>query len=118
MPLIFVYGTLKRGCKNHRQLDGQRFVGEARTGPGWVMYHLGAYPGMVSADGEANGVAGELWEVTAEALARLDQFEGVPEGLYRRGRIALAEPPGCTADTYIFLHDISGHRRLPENWSE
>ena len=32
--LLFVYGTLKRGCRNHANLVGQRFVGEARTVPG------------------------------------------------------------------------------------
>lgn len=42
--LLFVYGTLQRGRVNHGQLAGQRFVGPARTVPGFRLYDLGAIP--------------------------------------------------------------------------
>jgi len=37
MTRIFVYGTLKRGGRNHHFMAGQQFVGEARTAPGYTL---------------------------------------------------------------------------------
>lgn len=124
---LFVYGTLKRGCKNHAQLDGQTYLGPARTVPGFQLYDLGDYPGMIVADGELNrptgtaalaGVSGELWLVTPDALARLDDFEGVDEGLYRREPVGLLAPfDGISAQTYFYNRD-PGVRPLGSTWSE
>jgi gamma-glutamylaminecyclotransferase len=81
--LLFVYGTLKRGGRNHRLLADQRFVREVETAPAYRVYDLGPYPGLVR--DEANGLAvrGELWDVSGCALEELDDFEGVP-GLFDR----------------------------------
>ncbi len=87
--LLFVYGTLKRGCCNHTRLAGQRFVGLARTMPGHRLHDMGGYPGLVAASEEPGGVEGEIWSVDAKALSQLDAFEGVAEGLYRRAPVAL-----------------------------
>lgn len=118
MPLIFVYGTLKRGCKNHRQLAGQTFVGEARTVAGYRLYDLGDYPGMVADETDTAGVTGEVWSVDAIALARLDAFECVYEGLYRRVAVSLVAPFGDVAvETYLYACD-PGSRVLGSTWSE
>lgn len=90
--LLFVYGTLKRGCCNHTRLAGQRFVGLARTMPGHRLHDMGGYPGLVAASEESGGVEGEIWSVDAKALSQLDAFEGVAEGLYRRAPVALQPP--------------------------
>ena len=63
MTTVFVYGTLKRGGSNHAFLGRQRFLGEARTMPGFTLYSLGDYPGMVRAPGDTAGVTGELWVI-------------------------------------------------------
>jgi gamma-glutamylaminecyclotransferase len=93
---LFVYGTLKRGLRNHRLLAGQQFLGEAVTEPRYRVLDLGPYPGLV-ADG-ANGLAvrGEVWAVAACCLAGLDDFEGVPE-LFVRGPVAVAGFDGVEA---------------------
>ncbi|MDI1319207.1 MAG: gamma-glutamylcyclotransferase, partial [bacterium] len=77
MTCVFVYGTLKRGGSNHAFLARQRFLGEARTAPGFTLYSLGDYPGMVRAPGDTAGVTGELWVVDDTCLAELDQLEGL-----------------------------------------
>ncbi len=41
MPLLFVYGTLKRGERANRLLSGQRFVGAAETEPRYRLVDLG-----------------------------------------------------------------------------
>ena len=68
---LFVYGTLKRGGSNHHHLAGQTFLGPARTTPGFTLFSLGAYPGLVAAPADTRGVTGELWSVDAACLARL-----------------------------------------------
>lgn len=117
MPL-FVYGTLKRGGGNHRWLADQQFIGEARTRPGFTLYALDGYPGLVPSPA-APGVTGELWTVDAARLAELDGFEGVDEGLYARQRIALA-PPFATAraETYVYLRSLDGRREIGATWRE
>jgi gamma-glutamylcyclotransferase (GGCT)/AIG2-like uncharacterized protein YtfP len=117
--LIFVYGTLKRGCRNHHHLAGQKFVGAARTVPGYTLFDLGGYPGLVAKAADRAGVTGEIWSVDAEALRRLDAFEGVPEGLYRRAPIALQAPHADTqADAYYALHRMDGRREVGAEWRE
>lgn len=118
MHVLFVYGTLKRGFKNHRHIADQRFVGEARTAPGYQLYDLGDYPGLVADGTDTLGVNGELWEVDAAGLVRLDEFEGVAEGLYRRVRVELfGSSPHDHADTYLYARD-PGQNRLGPTWLE
>lgn len=115
--LLFVYGTLQRGRVNHGQLAGQRFVGPARTVPGFRLYDLGGYPGLGPFPEAVTGVTGEVWAVDAAALARLDAFEGVGEGLYRRGPVALQSPyVGEAVEAYFPVADVSGRPVVGETW--
>lgn len=115
---LFVYGTLKRGGCNHGRLTGQRFVGEARTLPGFTLYALDGYPGLVASPA-ASGVTGELWIVDAPRLADLDAFEGVDEGLYARQRINLAAPfATADAETYVYLRPLDDRREIGATWRE
>lgn len=117
--LIFVYGTLKRGGSNHHFLTGQKFIGEARTVPGFRLYALGGFPGMIPLSSDEDGVKGEVWSVDAPALIRLDGLEGVDEGMYRRLPIALCEPfEGQTIETYIYNRSIAGRKDLGAEWVE
>lgn len=119
MTLVFVYGTLKRGGRNHRCLAGQQFLGEARTAPGYMLYSLGDYPGMVRSADTSHDVTGEVWEVDAACLAQLDELEGVAEGLYERVSLPLA--PLCTdqpVETYLYLRNVEGRAAIGSVWNE
>ena len=117
MSLVFVYGTLKRGGENHHYLAGQSFLGPASTAPGYALYDLGGYPGMVRAPGAA-GVAGEVWSVDEACLGRLDELEGTAEGLYRREDVPLqAGPAGRGAQAYIYLRGVEGRPPLGGEWT-
>ncbi len=112
MACVFVYGTLKRGGDNHGVIAGQRFVGEARTEPAFRLYLLDGYPGMVE---QAPGLSieGELWEVDAACLARLDELEGTAEGLYARVPVPLLPPhAGAGAETYLYRRSVEGRADL------
>jgi gamma-glutamylaminecyclotransferase len=88
MTILFVYGALKRGQRNHRLIADQTFLGEVATEPRYRVFDLGPYPGLVV--DEANGLAvrGELWAVSACCLAELDEFEEVP-GPFVRETVAI-----------------------------
>lgn len=82
---VFVYGTLRRGEVND--------INELQPVPGFVghaslngtLYPMGWYPGLVL--GGAMPVAGEVYSVTPELEARLDEIEGLlpePSGEYTK----------------------------------
>jgi gamma-glutamylcyclotransferase (GGCT)/AIG2-like uncharacterized protein YtfP len=112
MPYVFVYGTLKRGSDNHRELAGQRFVGPARTSPAFRLYQLNGYPGMVEAP-DGLSIEGELWEVDPGGLDRLDRFEGTDAGLYARVPIRLLPPlDTIQVETYLYRQSVAGRQDL------
>ena len=119
MTHLFVYGTLKRGCKNHVQIAGQTYVGEARTTAGYRLYSLGSYPGMVTDATDTAGVTGEVWSVDDHALVHLDDFEGVHEDLYHRERVTLAAPFAETdVHTYLYAGSVAERPQLGVTWVE
>jgi gamma-glutamylaminecyclotransferase len=73
--ILFVYGTLKQGGRNHRLIGGQCYLGEAATEPRYRLFDLGPYPGLVRDDAAGLSVAGELWEVSENCIGELDEFE-------------------------------------------
>jgi gamma-glutamylaminecyclotransferase len=119
MNLIFVYGTLKRGGANHHFISGQALVGAAWTAPGFVLYDLAGYPGMVAESGNPEGVTGEVWSVDDECLANLDLLEGTADGLYRREGVPLRPPFARNrVEAYIYLQGVDGRRRVGSVWVE
>ena len=117
MSCVFVYGTLKRGGSNHAFLAAQKFLGPAHTAPGFTLFSLGDYPGLVPSPTDRDGVTGEVWSVDTACLAQLDQLEGTSENLYRRAPIALLPPfDQTTVETYFYLRSVEGHTHLGATW--
>jgi gamma-glutamylcyclotransferase (GGCT)/AIG2-like uncharacterized protein YtfP len=82
--LVFVYGTLKRGERNHHWLEGASWQGEAELS-GVLLHDLGPFPMAVIGEGTA---IGEVYAVEEQGLARLDELEGFPR-LYDRQMLSL-----------------------------
>jgi gamma-glutamylaminecyclotransferase len=117
MSLVFVYGTLMRGYANHHFMSGQTFAGTAQTPPGYTLYDLAGYPGMVREAGDAQGVFGEVWSVDDDCLARLDALEGTSEGLYSRGVVPLGVPFAKErVEAYFYLRATDGRPRIGAEW--
>jgi gamma-glutamylcyclotransferase (GGCT)/AIG2-like uncharacterized protein YtfP len=77
---LFVNGTLMRGDVLHRNLDGARFISEARTAPRYRLYSIGdVHPGMIDAESAGVSVSGEVYELDLEHLERIIASE--PPGL-------------------------------------
>lgn len=107
---VFVYGTLRRGGRNHALLAGSRCLGAFATQARYRLLDLGPYPALV--DGGSDRVAGEVYEVEAVVLERLDELEGHPT-FYRRAPIAL--DPSAPADVQGYLlaaEQTSSHPRV------
>jgi len=93
-PLLFVYGSLKRGQRAHHLLQGLPWLGQAWL-PGACLHDLGPFPMAVLGEGS---IQGELYGVSEADLAALDRFEGAPR-LYQRHWLNLAD--GRSAWVYL-----------------
>jgi len=80
--LLFVYGSLKRGERNHGQLREARLEGKGSVS-GLSLYDLGPFPMAVVDPSGSSVLHGEIYAVTAEQLEHVDRFEGAPR-LYER----------------------------------
>lgn len=109
---IFLYGTLRRGGSRDatRFYVGAEFVAAARVRG--VLHDFGEYPGL-RLGAEAGWVHGEIFEVTAQALAGLDEWEGIdpaaPDaGEYRRVRASVRREDG--GDETCWIYEIAEAR--------
>jgi gamma-glutamylcyclotransferase (GGCT)/AIG2-like uncharacterized protein YtfP len=113
--LLFAYGTLK---------DPQQLVAVvgfpvrcAVVGAGTVggiLYDVGEYPALRPSESHADLVPGVLLDVDDAALARLDAYEGVPEGLYLRQRGAVRLDDGRRVEAWVYVYNraTDGLRRI------
>lgn len=96
---LFVYGTLRQGCPNHRLIFGSRYLGPATTVEPYVMVtqkprsfpYIFKHPDLY-----ATPINGEMYEINQETLRKLDELEGHPDH-YLRTQILVVSPKG---DTY------------------
>ncbi|MCL6415099.1 gamma-glutamylcyclotransferase [Aestuariirhabdus sp. Z084] len=72
LPLVAVYGSLRRGLWNHHILAHSEYVAKTRL-PGWQMFSLGRFPGVRRGQGY---ITVEIYRVTPPVLKALDQMEG------------------------------------------
>lgn len=120
---LFVYGTLKRGFYNHTILldykgNDSTFIRELSL-PGYDMYSLGGFPGVVLGKGQ---ITGELYKVNDEILCRTDRLEGVNakfpyKGLYRREKARMiSEDQFGTWNYWIYLYngDVSTRQKIED----
>src|SRR6056297_2665288 len=90
---VFVYGTLLRGCGNHRVLAGAEFVTTVFFGDvNYRMIHLGGFPGVVFDKDYRGPLYGEVYRINPSIEDRLDALEGYngpdnPYNLYNKGVI-------------------------------
>jgi gamma-glutamylaminecyclotransferase len=117
MPLIFVYGTLKRGESNNHVIGSQKFCGAAQTKAGYVLYTLDGYPGMVADPAGLEPIRGEVWSVDDACLVCLDALEGTDQGLYARLPVALQAPFSDSAvEAYYYRQSVQGRTRARSDW--
>ena len=106
--LLFIYGTLMPGLRLEAEMQGARFVGTAQV-PGQLV-DVGRYPGFLVGDGL---VMGEVYEIDAAHLARLDGVEDMVPGnraasQYWREEVTVASGPlmGQRVQTYVYNRSV------------
>lgn len=103
-PLVFVYGTLKRGFGNHRvmQMAGGQFVCEGKTAYRLPLIQRGL-PFLLDQPGRGHHVEGEIYRVPDEAgWRRLDRLEGHPD-FYRRKLTDIVGDDGETYEAWTYF---------------
>ena len=90
MKHFFVYGTLKKGMKNHHILRKLKatYVADVETTKPYPMFDLGnGFPFVQDKPGKGLIIQGELYVIEDDEQEKsLDRFEGVPS-LYKKGLI-------------------------------
>jgi len=99
---VFVYGTLKRGHGNHRELEGATFLGEGQTAERYAL-HVQRLP-MVDRNNPVSSIQGELYLVDRATFADLDRLEGHPN-CYRRYLIRVVLADGSVRAAWMYFFD-------------
>ncbi len=110
-PRVAVYGTLKKGQRNHHWLEGATLIGHDRL-DAITLYDLGPYPGAKLA--ASNGTVVEIYAIDAQQLKRLDEledyFHDAPnEGVYDRAVLATQHGE---AWCYLYNADIDDSTQI------
>lgn len=113
--LVFVYGTLRCGASNHWRMDGAESIAEGTVAGS--IHRIEWYPGLVL--GGDSRVVGEVFAVTPDHLAALDEFEGVsaaeiPGCEYRRVKTTVTTADGAIdAWVWEWIAPVDESKRIP-----
>lgn len=106
--LLFAYGSLMKGERQHGELEEGTCIGLVTTRDRFRLVDLGLYPAMI--DSPDMQIEGELYSIPRKLLIRLD---GVKELGRLFHRVTIALETGVEAETYM-MHEaqVRGRRRL------
>jgi len=123
--MVFVYGTLKQGMRNHSVIE--RIKGEfqfpAETIGLYPMFDLGnGFPYLQDVVGTGYIIQGEIYKIPTENMKTLDYFEGVPD-LYKKGMIEVEfEGNVIEANCYFISNELDENElqdvKLFSNWED
>jgi gamma-glutamylcyclotransferase (GGCT)/AIG2-like uncharacterized protein YtfP len=99
LPVLFVYGTLKRGCWNHDLVSGSEYLGGGVV-RGYTLL-VDGIPYAVPSPKNCL-VRGELYRVDWATVRRVDRLEGHPEW-YKRTLVRVETKEG-TVEAYMYVY--------------
>lgn len=100
--LIFVYGTLKKGCRNNNYLSDATYLGMAETAELYSMRkHEYWYPAVIESV-QLHNITGELWSCDSRTLKSLDRLEDTPSLFYRKEVPIIHDAKVLNAWIYFF----------------
>lgn len=73
---IFAYGTLKKGGKLHKHMEGAKYIRKKKL-TGYVLYLAPdeTYPLLYHTGKKKDVVMGELWRIDKKIQKKLDKYE-------------------------------------------
>lgn len=101
--MVFVYGTLKKGFRNHHYL--QKYQGVLAVAPGIELHDGPGFPYAKEGDGTA---IGEIYYIDYDTMRRLDNLEGVPTH-YNRVRTQVFAS-GKKVDSWIYISPANAEK--------
>ena len=106
--LLFVYGSLLPGERDHELMAGATLIGPARTSAGYKLVDLGVYPALLV--GGDVSVVGELYRIDKKRRFSIDVRKECPV-LFHRTSVTLED--GTVAEAYAMNEDqVRGKRRI------
>lgn len=108
---VFIYGTLKRGFRNHRVIEQEEYVGPASTGNNYSMVVTSGtqapFP-IVFPDGRGDkmgAIYGEVYKVRPRTIRELDYLESNGT-MYKRAitPVYVAFKDGTVKKVYAFMY--------------
>ena len=103
---VFVYGSLKRGFRNHHFLETSRFIGPGTTRRDFDLLDLGYFPAMIKGGGFA--IRGEVFMVDRRTLKSLDWLEGNGTFYQREQHPVIIEGAGLVSAWIYLLLEPAG----------
>lgn len=107
---LFVYGTLRSAKRGPELLHDCEWIGTG-TVHGTLYDIDGEYPALMLYGNAV--VDGEIWRCPSPALLRLDEYEGVRDGLFRRvARQVSNDATGGETACWLYVAGPALSRRL------
>ncbi len=100
-PLVFAYGTLRRGADNHHLLRDSEHLGWAWTVQRYALY-VDDFPYVIRTEPVAR-IRGEIYRVRPRLLAILDRLEGHPHE-YRREQVPAVLDDGEVCRAWLYFY--------------
>ncbi len=99
--LIFVYGTLKKGCKAHYLLNKEKFLGKGFTLRKFGLVSFDTFPAIVEGIHPSFHIVGEVYLITPTTLKKLDEYENCPSFYVRKKEKILLDDKILNCYVYI-----------------
>ncbi len=99
---IFVYGTLKKGGRNHDRFCGNAVGIEPATVNGKLCDTGWGFPAMQLSGNPSDIVHGEIITIPEDDLPAIDFLEGVPR-LYQRVEVMAVSKEGITVSAFCYV---------------
>lgn len=104
---ILVYGSLRRGMQAHRFMRNTKFVEEVKL-PGYDMFAISWFPGIIPNPENKEGVTAELFEIPEgqeHVVKELDYFEGYFPDNEERSLFVRREVKVGDKDAIVYLYN-------------
>lgn len=122
--LIAVYGTLRKGCSNHRVIEKGVYLGNYESKPIFNMYSLGDHYPALKLNGNTS-ILFEVYEIDDVNLKSVNALEGYAENNDSNGKYPnyydrkIIQTPYGEAYIYIFEGEISNYNKVESgDWKE
>lgn len=107
--LLFTYGTLRRGYRNHHYLENARFVAQAKSNTRFSLHikktteYPEGYPfAQPSQENDAVNLKGEIYEIDEDILKAIDILEDYPHE-YTRIELPFECDDGTLRNALIYI---------------